>query len=553
MVARKEANLSKARSPQLDWQVCQSDTEWEAASQALPASPRPRRPGAHRLTGLVVLLYLVLGGWLLRTAQAGLTTVETELTHTVDAELWTEREGAAPPAAGLTTPALPLAHADATYFQQQRVHQMQTLATQAQDEAQGQWSSVNVAILDLEGDVAVVQMVLQPVAGGPAHRQTRVYRRTEAGWLRTAPSAAAWGPAHRLETSYFVFHYHDQDEWAVKAAALELDAAYPSLYAAFFTGAPTGEKLVVQVDPAQPPGKLAERTTKQDPLVAASPWLLGQRTAPESRTTQRDSFVVASPAAYLAPVDISPADLLAQSVVLVLLDDLSAETLAGKAPAVPALLDDAGTSLRLNDTDTGQAIDHAQRLLLSQLLVGVRLWQLWQSDLPLADWRDPVVQWVYSDLYDTQGSLDVAPDFMHEFCAMHRLWVYAPSLVQIPLNCDDQDRHMPELAWRLFDQPPTQLAQLAVPLSVMGEEVAWTHHPAAAVALATVMEYAAAAYGPERIPLLVAIINQHERVETLIPAVFGVSAGEFEAGWQSYLAEHYHIAAPPRARADDDN
>jgi hypothetical protein len=54
--------------------------------------------------------------------------------------------------------------------------------------------------------------------------------------------------------------------------------------------------------------------------------------------------------------------------------------------------------------------------------------------------------------------------------------------------------------------------------------------------LEPVMEYAAATYGPPRIPVLVAALNQHERTETLIPAVFGVSADEFEAGWQIYLS-----------------
>jgi hypothetical protein len=34
----------------------------------------------------------------------------------------------------------------------------------------------------------------------------------------------------------------------------------------------------------------------------------------------------------------------------------------------------------------------------------------------------------------------------------------------------------------------------------------------------------------------------------LIPAVFGVSLAEFEAGWHSHLAEQYNIA-PPSAGA----
>lgn len=59
-----------------------------------------------------------------------------------------------------------------------------------------------------------------------------------------------------------------------------------------------------------------------------------------------------------------------------------------------------------------------------------------------------------------------------------------------------------------------------------------------AVALATVTEYVTTTYSAERLPLLLAAIPAHERWETLIPAVFGVSLAEFEEGWHTYLAEH---------------
>jgi hypothetical protein len=61
------------------------------------------------------------------------------------------------------------------------------------------------------------------------------------------------------------------------------------------------------------------------------------------------------------------------------------------------------------------------------------------------------------------------------------------------------------------------------------------------VALATVLEYAAVTYGPEHIPILIGEASGHEGWVPLIPAVFGVSADEFEAGWRAYLAEQYAI------------
>jgi hypothetical protein len=102
------------------------------------------------------------------------------------------------------------------------------------------------------------------------------------------------------------------------------------------------------------------------------------------------------------------------------------------------------------------------------------------------------------------------------------------------------------LDWRLVSAPPLNLAQF--PLLTVGMALAeydspaggWSHR-ATAVALATVLEYAAATYGPEHIPVLVAEAGRDELWATLIPAVFGVSVDEFETGWQSYLAQQYGV------------
>jgi hypothetical protein len=64
------------------------------------------------------------------------------------------------------------------------------------------------------------------------------------------------------------------------------------------------------------------------------------------------------------------------------------------------------------------------------------------------------------------------------------------------------------------------------------------------VALATVVEYVEATYGPAQVPVLVAQLAEHTGWETLVPAVFGLPAAEFETGWQRYLAEQYGLAGP---------
>lgn len=55
---------------------------------------------------------------------------------------------------------------------------------------------------------------------------------------------------------------------------------------------------------------------------------------------------------------------------------------------------------------------------------------------------------------------------------------------------------------------------------------------------AAFVEYAVATYGRERLPALIAGMRRYGSWEELIPAVYGVSAAEFEAEWQGWLTRH---------------
>jgi hypothetical protein len=59
---------------------------------------------------------------------------------------------------------------------------------------------------------------------------------------------------------------------------------------------------------------------------------------------------------------------------------------------------------------------------------------------------------------------------------------------------------------------------------------------------AALLDYIAATYGPEQIGVLWPFLRESKEWATLIPAVFGVSVAEFEAGWQAYLAEIAGVA-----------
>jgi hypothetical protein len=357
----------------------------------------------------------------------------------------------------------------------------------------------------LERDVAVVEVTLPATAEQPALRQTRVYRYTGVDWQHTAPSAAQWGAPRQWRGEYLIIRYYAHNIEVVAEAATWLDARYGELHQ-LFLGEPPRRPLTVVVDPAQFPGQIATRASVAEPLV------------------------VASPAVYLAPANISDAELLAESLLLALLDDLKAQAL-----------------LRYDNAASAQEL--AQRARVQQLLQGVALWQLWQDELPLAAWREPLVQWDMSDARVRKPSPgEVVPSFHTALCAMHRLWLSTPLALRIPLACDDGwDTRAYYLAWRLTHAPPLRLAQfpLVTPEMALHLYDSLSVHPAATVALATVLEYAAATYGPERIPLLVVETGRHDGWAPLIPAVFGVSADGFEAGWRAYLAGQYNITPSP--------
>jgi hypothetical protein len=229
-------------------------------------------------------------------------------------------------------------------------------------------------------------------------------------------------------------------------------------------------------------------------------------------------LVVVSPATYLAPVEISPADLLAQSLVLALLTDLQTQAVY-RYDVEPYRLRFSGG------------------LPSSSWLDGVRLWQLWANDLPLAAWREPVVRWVFA-----RPAGDI-PAFAPALCAMHRLWLGWPYQIRVPMICDIEGQAVPSDFWCQPRMAALRLADLVAAANDSMMRPMRESRLGKEVALATVVAYAATAYGPERIPLLIARIDKHGSWETLIPAVFGVSMAEFEAGWQDYLAERYGVPA----------
>ena len=162
-------------------------------------------------------------------------------------------------------------------------------------------------------------------------------------------------------------------------------------------------------------------------------------------------------------------------------------------------------------------------------LSALRLWEFWQSDAPLAEWKDEIVN------MEMRGNSDLDNLSAHydDICQAYRLWNLSPSSMSLPLTCDS--------AWR--ESYPTS-AMLETLNGLLAPGIYCTPEGVACmeayeVGLTTVLDYIVATYGRNQLPRLVGALGEHERWETLIPAVFGVPIEEFESGWQTYLADHY--------------
>jgi hypothetical protein len=334
----------------------------------------------------------------------------------------------------------------------------------------------------------VVRMLSHP------EQALHLYQEVSSGALRTTLDAALWGPARRLETTSFIIHFRHRDARTVTRAAAKIETLYTTMLRNFdVDAAPEAGKLVIIVSELQSP-------------ESSSAHLPGE-----------SHFVVRSPSLYGGNVQIDPGTLLTQAVALELIDYVLARS--------------------TRNTTTYSSRRH--------ILDGLRLWQLWDVDLPLADWRPAIVQWIF-DAGPAAGLEQpvVLPDRYAELCAIHTLWLPHPAAIQIPLVCTELDRSFWRADARFVHLPPLWLPPLWAPV-YLDEEADWKgrtraeRHPGQAIALATIVEFAVATYGRERLPEFVAALGQHDNWETFIPAVYGVSVAEFEHGWQTYLSMYY--------------
>jgi hypothetical protein len=190
---------------------------------------------------------------------------------------------------------------------------------------------------------------------------------------------------------------------------------------------------------------------------------------------------------------------------------------------------------------------------------GLRLWLLWDQELPLVRWREPLVRWVFwaDEGVVVSKGMNV-PAYAHDFCAHHRLWLNTEVEIDMPVICL---QHVTggEAYSAFRDLPPP----LMLPTFVGKQDITTiTAYPGpslpydSVVVFATLFEYistyegelkgagtkGADSSGAERVRAFIDAIPHYQNWETLIPAIFGVSRRDFEAGWNAFLQERYAIA-----------
>jgi hypothetical protein len=317
-----------------------------------------------------------MGAWLWEKAQHGVTQIEDGLRDATQNELWLAKNAPA---------RLPLdPNAKAWYPQFRREdNTLIALGLTNPDSA----PALDLQLKNMQNSVAVVDIALHGKNDVRSYRQTRFYRQDATGWLRTAPDANQWGPPHRLESSYFVFDFRQEDAQVVAATAPKVDALYVTLRNNLgLAGDSTTAKQRIEVSAT------ALRGDSFSHLDTEKPWR------------------VPSPSLYLAPLSLTSSDLLLQSLAFPLIARVQRQT----------------------------SDRYHFRPPWGPILGALRLWQLWNSSLPLSTWRQAIIHWRYVELPGARyGQSPVLPDDYADLCAMHALWMVSPVQIDIPLPCNE--------------------------------------------------------------------------------------------------------------------
>lgn len=472
----------------IHWQILLDDDAWDSDEVAtLPVTPTTL-PGRDRHRGwtfwgsglLLCLLIATVGLRLWMQAQAGLAAVEAGLRHTLSVERRAAVEGDNLLAAALLD-------SEAEFGWRVRLLEVQQRRTERMLDAE---------IIDfaLAGDRALAQVRLTDPESGATYRESRFYRETPQGWLRSQPSEALWGEVRTLESVYFIFTYRRLDGPAVLEAAPLLDDAIVHLHTVL------GQAIPVAPGPEE--------------KVAVHVVLRGGSYTPWYSTGK--PLGVNSPRLMRLPAEVADGQALAETV-----------------------------AAALRRAAVNRTIAPLKRLYqpTPEFLAGVRLWLAWEENLPRTDSRQELVAWLYANGLD---GLEARPNSYGRLCNLLYAWESAAPAVPMAFYCQP-DQFTPTVSLR----PPTSLRQLSLALSRELLEYEAVRDPLTGglhasrvgqpIAIATLLEYTTHTYGQASVVALLQAAQDGKKWSGAVPQIFGVSATDFEAGWWAWLAEEYGV------------
>jgi hypothetical protein len=234
---------------------------------------------------------------LYQRASRNLAQIQMEIANTVNAEVWSQRHNANDMSGMWIDPEAPQLWKSSVY---------------ATSDSAGAGSVAPAAFIqdvDLDSGLAMVRVRIDvPGTHGRngAYLETRFYRLTETGWLRTAPQEEFWGKENSAETAYFTFTYRQRDAAAVREVISNLDEQYVAMRAEFgLETAPTDERLRIVVLP-----------------------MILPLTDPALYHFQGDRLTLPSPLQLPAPEGLAGADILRASILEPLADHIPRQILS---------------------------------------------------------------------------------------------------------------------------------------------------------------------------------------------------------------------------------
>lgn len=477
-----------ARTQTIHWQILLDEDAWDSDEVAplpeappTPAGSDSRRGWVYSGSGLLLcLLIAIVGLRLWMQAQAGLTAVEKGLSHT----LTLEHQAAVENDELLSTALL---DSEAEFGWRVRMLEVQQQNAERMLDAE-------IVDFTLAGDRALAQVQLTDPQNGATYRESRFYRETPQGWLRSQPSEALWGEVRTLESEHFVFTYRRLDGPAVLEAAPLLDEAFVHWHTVL--------------------GQVIPVAAESEEKVAVHVLLRGGSYTPWYSTGK--PLGVNSPRLMRLPAEVSDGQALAETV-----------------------------AVALRRAAVNRAVAPLKRLYqpTPEFLAGMRLWLAWEENSARTDSRQELVAWLYANGPDGP---EVGPNSYGRLCNLLYAWERVAPAVPMSFYCQPF-QFAPTFSLR----PPTSLRLL--PLGLSRELLEYEANPdpltgglhasrlGQPIAIATLLEYTAHVYGQASVMALLQAAQEGEKWSSAVPRLFSVSAADFEAGWWAWLAAEYGV------------